>query len=279
MRYYSLLLLIGVVVAFCIWQQTKDPEVSPAVMALKKKKENTGIKWNDSLMKQLPKGMDTSIIVKDLNGTPLKFAQYIKPVFNHKAIIYQDRGEWRLHRLTETSQDSLKKDDYAVASSERWDAYRNPDTITDWRVKLNAIAHTLAQADYVLVLKGQRKMLIKRKGRLIKTFNINMGWAPVGHKEREGDGKTPEGLYHLDSKYDRSDKFYKSYSISYPSIKERAAAKRKGINPGFGVSIHGTKPGKTKAKDWTAGCIALQNKDMDTLFAYIADGTLIEIRK
>lgn len=279
MRYYSLFLLVGLVVCFCVWQQTKDPELAPSAMALTKEQKNTGVKWNDSLMKQLPKGIDTSIIVKDLNGTPLKFAQYVKPVFNHEAIIYQDRGEWRLHRLTEGSQDSLRKDDYAVASSERWDAYRNPDTVTDWRVKLNVIAHTLSQADYVLVLKEQRKMLIKRKGQLVKTFNINMGWAPVGHKEKEGDGKTPEGLYHLDRKYDRSDKFYKSYWISYPSIKERAAAKRKGIAPGFGVSIHGTTPGKTKAKDWTAGCIALQNKDMDTLFAYIAEGTLIEIRK
>lgn len=282
MRYFSLFLLLGLVVFFCVWQQIKDPEfrtTSSKSAATKERRKNTGVKWHDSLMNHLPNGIDTSIIVKDINGTPLKFAQYVKPVFNHDAIVYQDRGEWRLHRLTERSQDSLKKDDYAVASSERWEAYRNPDTIMDWRVKLDNLSHILAQADYVLVLKAQRKMLIKRKGKTVKTFNINMGWAPVGHKEREGDGKTPEGLYHLDRKYDRSDKFYKSYWISYPSIKERQAAKRKGIDPGFGVSIHGTSPGKTNAKDWTAGCIALQNKDIDTLFNYIADGTLIEIRK
>lgn len=276
MRYYSLLLLVALTVAFCIWQQQQTPVNNNDII---KAKRNTGVKWHDSLMRHLPKELDTSIIVKDHHGTPLKFAQYIKPVFNHEALIYQDRGVWRLYRLTESAQDSLRKEDYAVATSERWSASRDADTISDWKVKLHHLAATLAQADYILVLKSERKMLIQRKGKTMKTFHINMGWAPVGDKEREGDGKTPEGIYHLDIKYERRDKFYKSFWISYPNENDKKIAKSKGLKPGSGVSIHGTTPGKTKAKDWTAGCIALQNIDMDSLFAHVAEGTLIEIRK
>ncbi len=276
MRYYSLFLLVALTVGFCIWQQQK-PTVNMRDMA--KAQLNTGIKWNDSLMKHLPKNLDTTIVVKDIHGTPLKFAQYIAPVFNHEALIYQDRGTWRLYRLTESANDSLRKEVNPVATAERWSAYRDADTISSWKVKLNNLATTLAQADYILVLKSQRKMLVQRKGKTLKTFPINMGWAPIGNKEKEGDGKTPEGIYHLDIKYERKDKFYKSFWISYPNEEDKRIAKSRGFKPGSGVSIHGTTPGKTKAKDWTAGCIALQNADIDTLFAHVAEGTLIEIRK
>ncbi|WP_169306799.1 L,D-transpeptidase family protein [Pedobacter polaris] len=246
---------------------------------LQNAKEDPGIKWHDSLYKHLPKGIDTSIVVNDSKENPFKFAQYVKLVFNHKAIIFRDKKVWRLHRLTEDSQDSLQKDDYAVASRERWDAWRYPDTITSWKVKLEDIANTLAQADHILVLKAKHKMIITRKGKVVKTFNIDMGFNPIGNKVKEGDGKTPEGIYNVDHKYIRRDKFYKSFLISYPDANDKSIAKQRGVKAGYGVSIHGTTPAKVNAKDWTAGCIALQNKDIDTLFKYIASGTVIEIRK
>ena len=277
MRYLALIGLVLSVVGFCVWQQVTQPPL-PSKDELKALK-NTGIKWHDSLFKHLPSGIDTSIIVQDSRGTPLKFYQYVKPVFNHEAIIYQDRGIWKLHRLTEEAADSLTKDDYAVASRDKWDAYRDSDHITNWRTKLDAIAHTLAQSDYVLVIKHKRKMYVSRKGKPVLSFDIDMGWAPTGHKERDGDGKTPEGIYHLDDKFERSDKFHKSIHISYPNLKDKENAKRKGVKPGFGIEIHGTYDAKIKAKDWTAGCIALQNHEMDILFEHVANGTLIEIRK
>lgn len=280
MRYFLLSFLVLAAIAICIWQQSGGVAGASLVThtAAEPRKKDTGVKWHDSLWKHLP-NMDTSLIVEDLHGTKLSFAQYIKPVFNHEAIIYQDRGTWKLHRLTESSQDSFKKDDYAVASHERWDAYRNPDTIVDWKIKFDAIAHTLAMADDVLVLKAKRKMIVSRKGKKLFAFPINLGFAPVGNKVSEGDGKTPEGKYYLDMRYVRDDKFYKSYKISYPNFEDRAIAQRRGVKAGYGVLIHGTSPQKTNAKDWTAGCIALANKDIDTLFKYVGDGTLIEIRK
>ncbi|TCC94333.1 hypothetical protein EZ428_06060 [Pedobacter frigiditerrae] len=273
-------ILFGAIICFIIWFQTKS---TPIIQAKKnnaeKELENTGVKWNDSLMNHLPKGIDTSIVIKDLNGTSIKFNQYVKIVFNHDAIIYQDKGTWKLHRLTQSSQDSLKKDDYAVAARQRWEAYRNPDTIQIWKEKLNNIKNTLAQADYVLVLKSKRKMIVTRKGIEVLTFPINLGFSPTGNKVFDGDGKTPEGIYHLDNKYVRNDNFHKSYWISYPNANDKLIAKQRGVKPGNGISIHGTTPKRKNAKDWTAGCIALQNKDIDTLFKYVGDGTIIEIKK
>ncbi|MES2446498.1 MAG: L,D-transpeptidase family protein [Bacteroidota bacterium] len=278
MKTLLIILLIGGFITYLIWGHN-NPDEHVELGKVAGKKEITGIQWHDSLYNHLPKNMDTTVIVNDSKGNPFKFFQYIKPVFNHEAIIFRDKNVWRLHRLTQESQDSLKRDDYAVASSERWDAWRNPDTIQNWKIKLANISNTLNQADYITVSKGKRKMMITRNGSVVKTFNINMGFSPIGNKIKEGDGKTPEGIYHIDRKYVRSDKFYKSFLISYPNANDKILAKQKGVKVGFGVSIHGTTPGKVKAKDWTAGCIALQNKDMDTLFKYIASGTTIEIKK
>ncbi len=268
--------LFSILLGYWIWQLafpianvTDDP----------KQKKNISLKWNDSLFKHLPKNIDTSIIIYDLNHTPLKFYQYVKPVFNHEAIIVQDRGEWKLHRLTEKSHDSLVKDDYAIASHEKRAAYAAKDTIMSWKIKLNKIAEALDRADYVLVLKSKRKLQLLKKGKIIKSFSINLGRTPVGNKVFSGDGKTPEGIYHLDDKWNREDEFYKSIKLSYPNFKDREIAQRRGVKPGYGILIHGTKANRKNAKDWTAGCIALQNNDMDTLFKYVGEGTLIEVRK
>lgn len=275
---FIIFLILGFA-AYLLWENSKPSEEVIETNKILNKGAGTFIKWHDSLYRHLSKDIDTTIIVHDSKDNSLKFSQYIKLVFNHEAIIFRDRNVWRLHRLTQESQDSLKRDDYAVASSERWDAWRNPDTIKNWKLKLDNIASVLNQADYITVLKGKRKMIISRKEKVIKTFDIDMGFNPVGNKVKEGDGKTPEGIYHIDRKYVRSDKFYKSFLISYPNVNDKLIAKQKGVKVGFGVSIHGTTPAKVKAKDWTAGCIALQNRDMDTLFKYIASGTLIEIKK
>lgn len=276
MKYLWLLFLAFAIVGICVWQQQSLPTISEVNEA---KSKDIGIKWHDSLWKHLPKTIDTTVIVEDALGFPLKFAQYIKPVFNHEAIIYQDRGTWKLHRLTETAFDSLKKDDFAVASNDRRAAYKQADTITSYHIKLVNIALMLSMADHVRVFKQKRRMEITRKGKLLFSFPINLGFSPMGNKVKEGDGKTPEGNYYLDMRYERNDKFYKSYKISYPNFEDRAIAQRRGVKPGYGVLIHGTSPLKRNAKDWTAGCIALANKDIDTLFKYVGDGTLIEIRK
>ena len=277
MRTFLISLLLAVL-AYFLYEQLKPIEISSTGKELKNLK-NIGIKWNDSLLKHLPKNIDTSIIVKDSKGNSLKFSQYLKLVFNHEAIIFRDKNVWRLHRLTQESQDSLKKDDYALAANERWDAWRYPDTVSIWKTKMDQISHTLAQADHILVLKAKRKMIITRKGVFVKSFVINMGRNTVGNKIKDGDGRTPEGIYNVDQKYVRGDKYYKSFLITYPNNDDKLLAKKRGVKVGFGVSIHGTPEKKINSKDWTAGCIAMQNRDLDQLFDLISSGTTIEIIK
>lgn len=270
-RIFILFLMLSGTIALCAWYKLQ-PRSIPGVTDL-----DTGVKWNDSLLRHLPVNIDTTIIVRDANGTALKFRQYIKPVFEKQAYIFQDRGVWRLQRKTEGARDTLKRDN-VVARIERWSALQ-PDTVKSWQLKLNNIAHTLAQGDRVLVLKSERKLVLLRKGQPMLNFHIELGFRPEGKKEFDKDGKTPEGIYDVDFKYTRNDAYYKSILISYPNESDKQYAKQKGREPGKGIMIHGTKPDKGTAKDWTAGCIAMQNKDIDTLFNYLAQGTVIEIRK
>lgn len=239
----------------------------------------TVLKWNDSLMKHIPDYLDTTIIVFDVNNTPLKFNQYIKLLYNNEALVFADRGNWRLQRFTKESIDSLNKDDFAIARFERWNGIRYRDTSNNTSEKFKKIANSLSMADYILVIKSKRKMYVKRKGINILEFDINLGGRPIGNKEFDGDRRTPEGIYHLDVKFERPDKFYKSFMISYPDSLDRIRAVKKGLKPGGGVLIHGTSPERVKSKDWTNGCIALKNYEMDSLFNHVVSGTAIEIRK
>lgn len=243
--------------------------------------KNKGIKWHDSLFKHLPKNMDTTVVVKDENNQQVAFHQYVARVFNHEALIYQDRGTWRLFPLNDTSirtMQQLPDREDVVARWERYEAFKTPDTITNWRAKLADISKTLSLADHILVLKSKRKMIITRKGERLRIFDIDLGFKPTGQKLSDGDGRTPEGIYNVDMKTERGDKFYKSFWISYPTVKDRERSKKAGLKAGTNILIHGTTAAKIKAKDWTAGCIALQNKDIDELFELVKEGTIIDIR-
>jgi len=132
-------------------------------------------------------------------------------------------------------------------------------------------------ADRVLVLKKERTLQLLIQGKVIKTYKVALGGDPVGAKIRQGDHKTPEGLYVLDSRNAHS-RFYKSIHISYPSAQDRAAARR------GDVFVHGLPNGygwlgaSHRARDWTDGCIAVTNREMDEIWLAVGDGTPIEIR-
>jgi murein L,D-transpeptidase YafK len=138
-------------------------------------------------------------------------------------------------------------------------------------------------ADRVLVLKQERTLQLLSQGIVIKTYKVALGGNPEGAKTRQGDHKTPEGVYVLDSRNAHS-QFYKSIHISYPSVRDRAAARAKGISPGGDVFVHGLPNGYAwvgaghRAKDWTDGCIAVTDQEIDEIWLAVADGTPIEIR-
>ena len=138
-------------------------------------------------------------------------------------------------------------------------------------------------AEAVLVEKSARKLHLLRDGKPFRTFDIALGAAPVGDKEREGDARTPEGRYRLDLRNADSD-FFLSIRISYPDARDRLEAREKGVDPGGQIMIHGQpneptySPGYYAREDWTNGCIAVSNSDMIDIWLMTPDGIPIEIR-
>ena len=126
---------------------------------------------------------------------------------------------------------------------------------------------TDSNVDMIIIEKSKRSLKLIKNGNVIKTYPINLGFEPIGHKFVEGDGKTPEGLYYLNYKVLNSE-FYISYKISYPNKWDIKNAKSLNQSPGGYIMIHGEPKKNNGIKDWTNGCIALSNdniKDFDKL--------------
>lgn len=144
-------------------------------------------------------------------------------------------------------------------------------------------AAALEKADRVLVEKSLHRLTLWRGERQLAAFHVVFGFNPQGHKQQEGDGRTPEGRYVLDYKKANSE-YYKAIRISYPNARDRPRARRLGVPPGGAIMIHGQPNGYgwaqelTQRRNWTLGCIALRNEDMDELWQRVAAGTAIEIR-
>ncbi|MEM9061172.1 MAG: L,D-transpeptidase family protein [Pseudomonadota bacterium] len=137
------------------------------------------------------------------------------------------------------------------------------------------------RADFVLIEKAERRLTLWRGSRLLKSYRIGLGFAPTGDKTREGDGRTPEGIYRIDRRNDRSS-FHLSLGIDYPRPDQRAAARAEGRDPGGDIFIHGQPngfPGRRLPGDWTAGCAAVSNAEMREIWSMVAIGTRVEIRK
>ncbi|HTZ58875.1 MAG TPA: L,D-transpeptidase family protein [Acidobacteriaceae bacterium] len=137
-----------------------------------------------------------------------------------------------------------------------------------------------ATADKVLVMKSERKLYLLEDGKILKAYHVSLGGHPVGRKMREGDERTPEGEYVLDWHNPDSD-YYRSIHISYPSAEDVARARRLGVPPGGDLFIHGQPNGFAgkESGDWTEGCIAVTDAEMDEIWRAVADGTPIEIKR
>lgn len=137
-----------------------------------------------------------------------------------------------------------------------------------------------SRADLVLIEKAERRLTLLRGGDEIAVYDIALGFAPEGDKAREGDGRTPEGLYRIDRRNDRSS-FTLSLGINYPRPDQRAEAAAEDRDPGGDIFIHGQPNGFSGAKisgDWTHGCAAVTNAEMREIWARVAIGTAVEIR-
>ncbi|PIE73476.1 MAG: hypothetical protein CSA20_02815 [Deltaproteobacteria bacterium] len=146
-----------------------------------------------------------------------------------------------------------------------------------------AFARRTAPADKILIEKKDRRLTLLSKGQVIKTYPIALGGNPTGPKEREGDKKTPEGFYIIDSRNRDSD-YHLALHISYPSAKDKKRARELGASPGGNIMIHGIKNGLSwvgdfhSRVDWTNGCIAVTDQEIEEINRLVPMGTVVEIR-
>ena len=148
---------------------------------------------------------------------------------------------------------------------------------------LPTVANEFPVADFVLVEKGDRELHLMRDGAIFRTFDIALGIQPRGDKQQEGDFRTPEGRYILDSRNPHSE-YFLSIHVSYPNQQDRSEARAMGVDPGGAIMIHGQPNTPTRSEayyrtqDWTNGCIALSNSDMIDMWLMTGENTPIEIR-
>jgi murein L,D-transpeptidase YafK len=132
-------------------------------------------------------------------------------------------------------------------------------------------------ADLVVVRKSRREMLLLRRGAVLRSYRVALGHAPTGHKVQEGDGRTPEGRYVIDRRNPKS-RYHLSLHISYPNADDCERARSLGADPGGDIMIHGVKNGvRHPEEDWTHGCIAVTDLEMDEIWSLVPDRTPIEL--
>ncbi|MDD2310151.1 MAG: L,D-transpeptidase family protein [Desulfuromonadaceae bacterium] len=149
--------------------------------------------------------------------------------------------------------------------------------------KIFAFVLQKGSVDKILIEKKQRRLMLVSKGEVLKTYKIALGGNPHGPKERQGDNKTPEGTYSIDSRNENS-RYHLSLHVSYPNERDKKRAKERGVSPGGDIMIHGIKNGFSwvgdyhTEVDWTKGCIAVTDEEIEEISNLAPNGTIVEIR-
>ncbi len=151
------------------------------------------------------------------------------------------------------------------------------------KLKLDLFIIQKGKADKILIQKKERQLSLLSKGKVLKTYKIALGGDPNGPKERQGDNKTPEGTYTIDSR-NKNSRFHLALHISYPNEKDKKRAKQLGVSPGGDIMIHGIKNemswvgDRHTEIDWTQGCIAVTDEEIEEINRLVPNGTVVEIR-
>ena len=217
-------------------------------------------------------------------------SQFQKIVSDYTGSGYRQNSEMMLFYLNNIAA----KDDIISAQQARMEALQKEvrakqSDVASLQKKIEALqqqvlglAMQTGSVDRVLVYKKDRRMMLLSKGDVIKTYRIALGGNPVGPKEKEGDKKTPEGTYMIDSR-NRDSQYHLSLHISYPNEQDRKRAKEQGVSPGGDITIHGIKSGYSwvgashAGADWTRGCIAVTDEEIEEIDKMVQNGTVIEI--
>jgi murein L,D-transpeptidase YafK len=150
-------------------------------------------------------------------------------------------------------------------------------------VFLAAAVPTEHQADHIVIVKSKRSMTLIRGTQILKTYSVALGTVPIGAKEKQGDHKTPEGNYVIDAKNAHS-RFHLALHISYPRAEDRERARKLRVSPGGDIMIHGLASSFAflgalhRQTDWTDGCIAVTNPEIEEIWRLVPVGTTVEIR-
>ena len=210
-------------------------------------------------------------IVKDYPDSKYRYDSQMMILQIHNVIIKNQKIAMQQAAL-ETSRQALE---------------RKADEIAALQGNIEALEETvftlrMESADKILIEKQARRLSLLSKGEVIKSYKIALGGNPVGPKERQGDNKTPEGTYLIDARNGNSD-FHLSLHISYPNARDKKRAKKLGVSPGGDIMIHGIKNGFSQVgashadADWTEGCIAVTNQEMEEIYKFVPIGTVVEI--
>jgi len=149
--------------------------------------------------------------------------------------------------------------------------------------KLTDYALRKRLVDKMVIEKSKRRLTLISQGEVLKSYKVALGRNPIGPKEQQGDNKTPEGTYIIEGRH-KSSRFHLSLRISYPNESDKKRARELGVSPGGNIMIHGTKKdfswaGSDHAQvDWTEGCIAVTNEEIEEIAKLVLDGTIVEIQ-
>ena len=204
---------------------------------------------------------------------------------------YRQNSEMMIFSLTNVA---IKDQTIATQQSQlktlRQEAARKENEICVLQKKVEALEKRVftaalrkGAADRIVIEKNARRLQLLAKGEVLKTYKIALGGNPIGPKEREGDNKTPEGTYVIDSR-NKNSRYHRSLHISYPNEKDRKRAEGLGVSPGGDIMIHGIKKGFSwvgdahTEVDWTQGCIAVTDQEIEEIARLTPNGTIVEIR-
>jgi tetratricopeptide (TPR) repeat protein len=194
-------------------------------------------------------------------------------IFQIQNVISKDRLIAGQHEQLETCRRAVKSREHDIIDLQKKIATLESKVFDLWTEPV----------DKVLIEKKERRLTLISQGEAIKTYTIALGANPIGPKQMQGDNKTPEGNYTIESR-NLNSKYHLSLRISYPNETDKQRAKELGVDPGGDIMIHGEKNDFSRdslshhAIDWTEGCIAVTNQEIEEIVRHVTDGTPVEIR-
>jgi tetratricopeptide (TPR) repeat protein len=221
-------------------------------------------------------------LIKDYPGSEYRQNSEMM-IFNIRNVILKDTTIAAQQVQIETLQHKVQSKENEIVTRQK--------TIEAFEKKIEALekkffdyAIQKGSIDRILIEKSTRRLMLISQGEVLKSYKIALGGNPIGHKERQGDNKTPEGTYVIDAR-NRDSRFHLSLRISYPNERDKKRAKELGVSPGGDIMIHGIKNGFSSVGDahtgvdWTKGCIAVTDQEIEEIDKLAPNGTIVEIRR